>query len=93
MSTVAAADTGLRFLISGPLEPELTLAADTPFLYLIRRRSTGLVLFAAKSLTRHDLRGGRSESRVTVRRGQVHPPARRPVGLVCVSELSPRRST
>lgn len=43
--TVAAAATGLGFLTSGPPEPDLTVAADKPFLYLIRHRPTGLVLF------------------------------------------------
>lgn len=44
--TVAAAATGLAFPESGPPEPELTVAADQPFLYLIRHRTSGLVLFA-----------------------------------------------
>ena len=44
--TVAAAATALDFPMSGPPEPELTVAADRPFIYLIRHRSTGLVLFA-----------------------------------------------
>lgn len=44
--TVAAAATGLAFLESGPLEPELTVAADRPFIYVIRHRTSGLVLFA-----------------------------------------------
>lgn len=44
--TVAAATTGLGFAVSGPLEPELTVAADQPFIYLIRHRTTGLVMFA-----------------------------------------------
>lgn len=44
--TVAAAATALGFPASGPPEPELTVAADRPFVYLIRHRSTGLVLFA-----------------------------------------------
>lgn len=44
--TVAAAATGLGFAESGPPEPELTIAADRPFVYLIRHRPTGLVLFA-----------------------------------------------
>ena len=46
--TVAAAATGLAFPASGPPEPELTVAADKPFLYLIRHRSSGLVLFAGQ---------------------------------------------
>ncbi len=46
--TVAAAATGLGFLLSGPPEPELTVAADKPFLYLIRHRPTGMVLFAGQ---------------------------------------------
>jgi serpin B len=43
--TVAAAATALGFNESGPPEPELTVAADRPFIYLIRHRPTGLVLF------------------------------------------------
>jgi serpin B len=46
--TVAAAATGLGFAESGPPEPELTVRADRPFLYLIRHRPTGLVLFAGQ---------------------------------------------
>ena len=46
--TVAAAATGLGFLESGPPEPELTIAADRPFVYLIRHRASGLVLFAGQ---------------------------------------------
>lgn len=46
--TVAAAATGLGFEYSGPPEPELTVAADKPFLYLIRHRESGLVLFAGQ---------------------------------------------
>jgi serpin B len=45
--TVAAAATALAFAESGPPEPELTIAADKPFLYVIRHRS-GLVLFAGQ---------------------------------------------
>lgn len=44
--TVAAAATGLGFESSGPPPPELTVAADRPFIYLIRHRPSGLVLFA-----------------------------------------------
>jgi serine protease inhibitor len=44
--TVAAAATGLGFEESGPPQPELTVAADRPFVYLIRHRPSGLVLFA-----------------------------------------------
>jgi serpin B len=44
--TVAAAATALAFAESGPPEPELTIAADRPFVYLIRHRDSGLVLFA-----------------------------------------------
>ncbi len=44
--TVAAAATALGFRDSGPPEPELTVAADRPFVYLIRHRDSGLVLFA-----------------------------------------------
>jgi serpin B len=46
--TVAAAATGLGFAESGPPEPELTVAADQPFLYLIRHRASGLILFAGQ---------------------------------------------
>lgn len=46
--TVAAAATALGFEESGPPEPELTVKADRPFLYLIRHRPTGLVLFAGQ---------------------------------------------
>jgi serpin B len=46
--TVAAAATGFGFAESGPPEPELTVAADKPFLYLIRHRESGLVLFAGQ---------------------------------------------
>jgi len=44
--TVAAAATALGFAESGPPEPELTVAADRPFIYLIRHRDSGLVVFA-----------------------------------------------
>jgi serpin B len=43
--TVAVAATALGFNESGPPEPELTVAADQPFVYVIRHRPTGLVLF------------------------------------------------
>ncbi|WP_165368123.1 serpin family protein [Phytoactinopolyspora endophytica] len=46
--TVAAAATGLGFAESGPPEPELLVAADKPFLYLIRHRDSGVVLFAGQ---------------------------------------------
>ncbi len=46
--TVAAAATALGFEESGPPDPELVVAADHPFLYLIRHRPTGLVLFAGQ---------------------------------------------
>lgn len=46
--TVAAAATGFGFAESGPPEPELIVAADQPFLYLIRHRASGLVLFAGQ---------------------------------------------
>jgi serpin B len=46
--TVAAAATGLMFPSSGPPDPELTVRADKPFLYLIRHRASGLVLFAGQ---------------------------------------------
>lgn len=46
--TVAAAATGFEFAVSGPPEPELSVRADKPFLYLIRHRDSGLVLFAGQ---------------------------------------------
>lgn len=46
--TVAAAATGLAFEESGAPEPELTVAADQPFLYVIRHRDSGLALFAGQ---------------------------------------------
>jgi serpin B len=46
--TVAAAATALGFDESGSPEPELTIKADRPFLYLIRHRPSGLVLFAGQ---------------------------------------------
>jgi serpin B len=46
--TVAAAATALGFEESGPPEPELTIKANRPFLYLIRHRPTGLVLFGGQ---------------------------------------------
>lgn len=48
MGTVAAAATALDFAESGPPEPELVVAADQPYLYVIRHRPTGLVLFAGQ---------------------------------------------
>ncbi|HSJ35738.1 MAG TPA: serpin family protein [Acidimicrobiia bacterium] len=46
--TVAAAATGLGFNESAGAMPELTIAADRPFLYLIRHRPSGAVLFAGQ---------------------------------------------
>lgn len=46
--TVAAAATGLGFNESGPPEPEFTIRADRPYLYFIRHRPTGAVLFAGQ---------------------------------------------
>lgn len=46
--TVAAAATALGFDESGPPTPELTVAADQPFLYLIRHRESGTVMFAGQ---------------------------------------------
>ena len=48
IGTVATAATALGFDESGPPEPELTVAADQPFLCLIRHRDSGLVLFAGQ---------------------------------------------
>lgn len=49
--TVAAAATGVAFPASGPPEPDLTVAADKPFLSLIHHRPSGLVLFAGQVTT------------------------------------------
>ena len=46
--TVAAAATALAFDESGPPEPELVVAAERPFLYVIRHRPSGLVLFTGQ---------------------------------------------
>ena len=46
--TVAAAATALGFDESGAAEPDLTIKANRPFLYLIRHRPSGLVLFAGQ---------------------------------------------
>lgn len=46
--TVAAAATALGFEESGPPQPEVTVRADRPFLYLIRHRPTGAVLFVGR---------------------------------------------
>jgi serpin B len=46
--TVAAAATALGFDESAARQPELTVAADQPFLYLVRHRDSGLVLFAGQ---------------------------------------------
>jgi serpin B len=46
--TVAAAATGLGFEESGPPEPEITVRADRPFLYLIRHQPTGAALFVGR---------------------------------------------
>ncbi|MEZ5226390.1 MAG: serpin family protein [Acidimicrobiales bacterium] len=48
IGTEAAAATGLGFAESGPPEPEFTIAADRPFLYVIRHVDTGLVLFVGQ---------------------------------------------
>ncbi len=48
IGTEAAAATGLGFATSGPPEPELLVAADRPFLYLVRHVDTGAVLFAGQ---------------------------------------------
>ena len=48
IGTVAAAATGLAFAESGPPEPALTVAADRPFLYLIRHLPSGLAVFAGQ---------------------------------------------
>jgi serpin B len=46
--TVAAAATALGFEDSGPGEPDVTVRADKPFLYLIRHQPTGAVLFVGR---------------------------------------------
>lgn len=46
--TVAAAATALAFEESGPPQPDVTVRADKPFLYLIRHQSTGAVLFVGR---------------------------------------------
>lgn len=46
--TVAAAATGFGFPESGPPEPEMTIRADRPFLYVIRDHGSGMVLFAGQ---------------------------------------------
>ncbi len=48
--TVAAAATALGFEESGPPEPDITVRADRPFLYLIRHVPTGAVLFIGRVL-------------------------------------------
>lgn len=48
--TVAAAATALGFADSGPPEPDITVRADRPFLYLIRHVPTGAVLFIGRVL-------------------------------------------
>jgi serpin B len=48
--TVAAAATALEFGESGPPEPDVTVRADKPFLYLIRHVPTGAVLFIGRVL-------------------------------------------
>lgn len=48
VGTVAAAATALGFDESGPPEPDVTVRADRPFLYLIRHQPTGAVLFVGR---------------------------------------------
>jgi serpin B len=48
VGTVAAAATALGFEESGPPEPDVTVRADRPFLYLIRHQPTGAVLFVGR---------------------------------------------
>ena len=50
IGTVAAAATALGFAESGPPPPKVTVRADRPFLYLIRHRPTGAVLFVGRVL-------------------------------------------
>jgi serpin B len=48
IGTVAAAATALGFAESGPPQPDVTVRADRPFLYLIRHQPTGAVLFVGR---------------------------------------------
>lgn len=48
VGTEAAAATALGFEESGPPEPELVVAADRPFFYLVRHADTGMILFAGQ---------------------------------------------
>jgi len=48
VGTVAAAATALGFAESGPPEPDITVRADRPFIYLIRHKPTGAVLFVGR---------------------------------------------
>jgi serpin B len=48
VGTVAAAATAIGFLESASPQPEFAVRADRPFLYMVRHRSTGLVLFAGQ---------------------------------------------
>ena len=48
IGTVAAAATALGFAESGPPEPEVTVRADKPVLYLLRHEPTGAVLFVGR---------------------------------------------
>ena len=48
VGTEAAAATALGFEESGPPEPELVVAADRPFFYLVRHLDTGAILFAGQ---------------------------------------------
>ncbi len=48
IGTEAAAATGIGVAESGPPEPEFTIAADRPFLYVIRHVDSGMVLFVGQ---------------------------------------------
>lgn len=48
VGTEAAAATALGFGESGPPEPELVVAAERPFFYLIRHADSGAMLFAGQ---------------------------------------------
>lgn len=48
VGTEAAAATALGFEESGPPEPELVVAAERPFLYVVRHVDSGAVLFAGQ---------------------------------------------
>ncbi|MCP4959391.1 MAG: serpin family protein [Actinomycetia bacterium] len=48
LGTEAAAATALGFVESGSPQPEIVVAADRPFFYLVRHVGTGAILFAGQ---------------------------------------------